>query len=521
MSEGQGLFDGLNASAERRSACVAIEEPDGTSITYQALHNLAGRVRDYVRLQRGGRGERVGLCMTKSIDAVAVIFGVLKAGAAYVPCDPHAPPSRNAFILADCQVKVAFVEERLAGDLNRELETLGVSIPLFIIGTPGGGAALSEAIGRAHHNTPLPKTADAQPEPDDLAYILYTSGSTGRPKGVMLTHRNAVSFVQWCSEIFRPTAEDRFSSHAPFHFDLSILDIYVPTQHGATLVLVAHELGKEPSRLADFIDRKRITVWYSAPSILSLMAQFGDLLSRGYEALRLVLFAGEVFPIGHLRSLRQQWPQPRFCNLYGPTETNVCTFLEVPAQIPAERSEPYPIGTTCSHLSSRVIDEDGMDVIGSARGELCIAGPAVTPGYWRRPEQTAKVFLNDDDGRQWYRTGDVVSLDEHGDYLFHGRRDRMVKKRGYRIELGEIESCLYTHPSIRQAAVVAVETGEGLSIKAFVCTRDAQRPSLIALKQYCSRRIPLYMIPDVIVFRDSLPTTSTDKVAYEALKELV
>ena len=209
----------------------------------------------------------------------------------------------------------------------------------------------------------------------------------------MLTHRNAVSFVQWCSEIFRPTAEDRFSSHAPFHFDLSILDIYVPIQHAATLVLVAHELGKEPSRLADFIDRKRITVWYSAPSILSLMAQFGDLLSRGYEALRLVLFAGEVFPIGHLRSLREQWPQPRFCNLYGPTETNVCTFLEVPAQIPAERSEPYPIGTTCSHLSSRVIDEDGMDVIGSARGELCIAGPAVTPGNWRRPKQTAKVFL--------------------------------------------------------------------------------------------------------------------------------
>ena len=518
---GQALFDGLNASAERRSACVALEESDGTSITYEALHNLAGRVRDYVRLHRGGRGERVGLCMTKSIDAVAAVFGVLKAGAAYVPCDPHAPPSRNAFILADCQVKLAFVEERLAEDLARELEKLGAFIPLFIIGTSAGGAALSDAIDRARHNTPLPKTADAQPEPDDLAYILYTSGSTGRPKGVMLTHRNAVSFVQWCSETFRPTVEDRFSSHAPFHFDLSILDIYVPIQHGATLVLVAHELGKEPSRLADFIDRKRITAWYSAPSILSLMAQFGDLPSRGYDALRLVLFAGEVFPIRHLRILRQQWPRPRFFNLYGPTETNVCTFFEVPAQIPAERSEPYPIGKICSHLSSRVVDEDGMDVIGRDRGELCIAGPAVTPGYWGRPEQTAKAFWNDEDGLQWYRTGDVVSLGEDQDYLFHGRRDRMVKKRGYRVELGEIESCLYAHPRVGQAAVVAVETSEGLSIKAFVCMRAAQRPSLIALKQYCSGKIPLYMIPDVFVFPDSLPTTSTDKIDYEALKQLV
>ena len=136
------------------------------------------------------------------------------------------------------------------------------------------------------------------------------------------------------------------------------------------------------------------------------------------------------------------------------------------------------------------------------------------------PEQTAKAFGNDEEGRQWYRTGDVVALDEHRDYLFHGRRDRMGKQRGHRIELGEIESCLYAHPSVQQATAVAVETGEGLSIKAFLCTRDAQRPSLIALKQDRSGKIPLYMIPDVFVFRDSLPTTSTDKVAYEALKQL-
>ena len=140
-------------------------------------------------------------------------------------------------------------------------------------------------------------------KPSDLAYILYTSGSTGKPKGVMLSHENAVSFVDWCSESFEPTAADRFSSHAPFHFDLSILDIHVCLKHGATLVLIGEDIGKDAPRLAQLIADERISIWYSAPSILALLAQFGNLATHDYSALRQVLFAGEVFPVKHLRTL--------------------------------------------------------------------------------------------------------------------------------------------------------------------------------------------------------------------------
>src|SRR5262249_14488047 len=147
---------------------------------------------------------------------------------------------------------------------------------------------------------------------DDLAYILYTSGSTGRPKGVTLSHANASTFVDWCSTTFEPTSDDRFSAHAPFHFDLSILDIWVALKHGATLMIIDEELGKDPSGLARYIAGARISIWYSAPSILSLLAQRGQLASHDYGSLRLVLFAGEVFPVTHLRSLQRLWPHPRY-----------------------------------------------------------------------------------------------------------------------------------------------------------------------------------------------------------------
>lgn len=197
----------------------------------------------------------------------------------------------------------------------------------------------------------------------DLAYILYTSGSTGKPKGVMLSHENAVSFVNWCSETFAPIAADRFSSHAPFHFDLSILDLHVCLKHGATLVLIGEDIGKDAPRLAQLIADERISIWYSAPSILALLAQYGSLARHDYSALRQVLFAGEVFPVKHLRMLCELLPGARYFNLYGPTETNVCTWYEVPLPVPPERTTPYPIGYVCSHLRARVFDEHGAAVV--------------------------------------------------------------------------------------------------------------------------------------------------------------
>jgi amino acid adenylation domain-containing protein len=510
----------LDEAAQLRPEHIALIEPQGHAISYRDLAQLSDRLRDRL-VHIGVRpGDRVGICLRKSIDSVASIFGILKAGAAYVPVDPTAPAARSAYIFGNCSVKALITETGAAQKLEKTGQ-LPRDLGLVLLEGTGVAKFLEGALLRQQQTDPAPIAATAVAAPDDLAYILYTSGSTGKPKGVMLSHRNGVSYVNWCSEIFRPTADDRFSSHAPFHFDLSILDLYLPMKHAATLVLISEELGKEPLGLAELISRERISIWYSTPSILSLLTQYGKLETHSYDALRIVLFAGEVFPVKHLRALLALLQKPRYFNLYGPTETNVCTYFEIPSEIPAERIQPYPIGKTCSHVRTKVLDEQGQEVVRGEEGELCVTGDGVMQGYWNMPEQTARVFLEDSGGQRWYKTGDVVTEQVDGNYVILGRRDRMVKRRGYRIELDEIEMALYTHPAVKEAAAIALPGEDsGVRIKAVLACRDGKRPSLIELKRFCVENLPAYMVPDLFAFHDALPKTSTDKMDYQRLKSM-
>jgi acyl-CoA synthetase (AMP-forming)/AMP-acid ligase II len=227
-----------------------------------------------------------------------------------------------------------------------------------------------------------------------------------------------------------------------------------------------------------------------------------------------------VFPLKHLRLLKSLLPEPRYFNLYGPTETNVCTFYEIPREIPPERTQPFPIGRACSHLKTMVVGGDGRLGPAGSEGELCVAGAGVMQGYWNLPENTARAFLAASDAR-WYRTGDVVVESADGSYVYLGRRDRMVKRRGYRVELGEIESALYRHAAVKEAAAIALsDPDEGVRVKVFLSCREGKRPSLIELKAFCAAHLPTYMIPDLFAFPDSLPKTSTDKIDYQRLTEL-
>jgi acyl-coenzyme A synthetase/AMP-(fatty) acid ligase len=249
--------------------------------------------------------------------------------------------------------------------------------------------------------------------------------------------------------------------------------------------------------------------------------EFGQLQEHDYGRLRLVLFAGEVFPVKHLRALKASIPHPAYYNLYGPTETNVCTFYRIPDQIAPDRTDPYPIGEVCSHLEAMVIDAEGCRVRAGEEGELVVRGPAVTRGYWNLADRNARAFHRDESGAAWYRTGDIV-VDSPDGYVFLGRRDRMVKKRGYRIELGEIEARLYEHPALREVAVVDVRPADGdLQVVAFVVTGNGERVSIIALKRFCAERLPGYMVPDRFVQRPELPHTSTDKIDYPGVRALL
>jgi amino acid adenylation domain-containing protein len=519
VSRPYALADLLEASAGRAPEQVALVIPGGARITYAELDALSDRLRDRLWHLGVRPGDRVGFRLHKSIDSVVTLFGILKTGAAYVPVDAESPAPRGAYILNDCQVKVVITERSLQESLERELGKLGASPSLVALDEGAGGLAMPAALDALQRSDPAPRVRTVHPASGDIAYILYTSGSTGNPKGVVLTHGNAASFVDWCARTFDLSGDDVFSSHAPFHFDLSILDIFVSIRQGARLVLIGESLGKDPLRLAAAIAAEGITVWYSTPSILSLLADYGKLERHDCSRLRVVFFAGEVFPIPRFAALRKHWSWPRYVNLYGPTETNVCTWYEVPPDESWKDLSTFPIGRVCPPNQARVVDDDGVEVAEGGEGELVIHGTNVMRGYWNLPEHDARAFHVDADGRRWYRTGDIVRTDADGHYRYLSRKDRMVKRRGYRVELGEIEAGLAKHPDIREAAVVAVaDPQSGVRITAFVSCHEGKALTIIALKSFSSQVLPPYMIPDAFKVLRTLPLTSTDKVDLQALR---
>lgn len=507
----------LERSAGFHPGKTAVVDPEReVAVTYAEFQRLAESIGEKLAAAGVREEDRVGICLPKSIASISGIFGALRAGAAYVPVDSTAPAERNAFIFSDCAVRAIIVAEKLADGLRAKFgeDRLTNAGPLDCLSPYGVPAVLLVASAEV---APAFEGVDTS----NLGYILYTSGSTGKPKGVMHTHASGLAFIDWCSEAFAPAAEDCFSSHAPFHFDLSILDIYVSIKHGAKLVLLGETLGKQPAKLAAVIASERISIWYSTPSILRLLVEYGQEQVWDHSALRIVFFAGEVFPVKHLRSVMAMWPKPRYFNLYGPTETNVCTYYEVPVPFPEDRTEPFPIGKDCADDVGMVVNPDHQEVPRGEEGELYVKGGSVMRGYWNLPERNAQAFHTDAEGGKWYKTGDVVKIDENGDYDYIGRRDRMVKRRGYRVELGEIEAALYSHESVDEAAVVATPDQEnGVLIRAYLNWSGDKPPSLIAMKQFCSKKLPLYMIPDKFTAVGVLPKTSTAKVDYQKLLDL-
>ena|SRR5687768_5822881 len=501
----------LDLSRVRYPRNVAVEDPiRGDAMTYAELGIRADAISEALQRHGAGHGDRIGICAPKSCAVVAVIHGILATGAAYLPVDASSPYPRIAGILADGDTAMIVAHTAAVDSLRismgwalQTLEELGDDLVLL------RGSESSSRVSLAAARDPV--------DPASSAYILYTSGSTGKPKGVVHTHASALSFIDWCTSVFLPSPSDRFSSHAPFHFDLSILDLFVPAAHGASVVLIGEETGKSPQTLAALIATTRTSVWYSTPSTLRLLSDYGHLERHDVSALRLVLFAGEVFPVAPLRKLLTRWQHPRYFNLYGPTETNVCTFHEVPHEMPPGAGQ-LPIGKVCPNDAARVIDENDRDVERPREGELVVSGGTVMREYWNLPDKTHAAFLRDNNGVAWYRTGDIVREDENGDYHFLGRRDRMVKRRGYRVELGEIEYALATHPSLSEAAVTAVTDADSVvRIDAHVSSRDETQPSIIDLKRFCAERLPAYMVPDRFRRVERLPRTSTGKIDYVAL----
>ncbi len=518
------LPDLLSYSANRWPEDPAIVM-DAIALSYSELEAASNRFARALVRSGVGHGDRVALWLPKSPEAAVALYGVMKAGAAYVAVDPSAPPARLAYIARDCQVAgVVTLSTRFAA-LGREFAGDAPMRVVLHADTEADPVRLARlpTISWAEINQGSPEPLSNPAKETDLAYILYTSGSTGEPKGVMISHRSSLSFVEWAGDTFAITREDRMANHAGFHFDLSVFDLFAGARAGATVYPVSPRVAPFPAALSRQWSDQRLTVWYATPSTLIQLLARGNLSAVDLSALRLVLFAGEVFPVKHLRQLMALVPRARFANLYGPTETNVCTWYEVQS-LPSEGSS-LPIGRSCSNCQVLLLDEAGLAVRDGEVGELWVSGGTLMHGYWGRPELTARALkeieVSPGQRKRAYRTGDLVRRLGDGDLQFVGRRDHQVKTRGYRVELGEIEAMLSRHPAVDESVVLAVPDEEiGHRLKAVVVPNAGKPVDEAELKRHCSEVLPRYMIPEMIEFRSNLPRTGSDKVDREALLRL-
>jgi amino acid adenylation domain-containing protein len=497
-------------------------------MTYAQLDRESNAMAHFLLETGVERGERIGIYMDRSIPSIVSVFGILKSGATYVPIDPACPPNRFQYIAGSCGMKYILCTKEKMTNLERLVSKESSIKNILVVNglekgfsMPGSVKLIDWQVIRETSRSDAPGVGMTD---RDLAYILFTSGSTGIPKGVMISHLNSLTFINAAYDVFRLTMNDRISNICPLHFDMSVFDLFVAMKAGSTMVIIPETVTMFPMKLAEVIAKNRITVWNSVPSALSLLATCNNLGDHDFSSLRLILFAGEVFPLKYLRILKEAIPAARFCNMYGQTEANSSTYYWVD-DLPEDSRDPLPIGRALPNFDVFALDEEGKHVTEAGQeGELYVRASTVALGYMGDPERTEKSFVNNplkqDMDERVYKTGDLVRLGGDGNYVFLGRKDHMIKCRGFRIEIGEIETVLCNHPEIKNAVVIPIpDELIGNRISAIVTSLKPNTISREDILHFCSQQLPRYMIPDSIEFRDNLPITSSGKVDRKKLSD--
>jgi L-proline---[L-prolyl-carrier protein] ligase len=486
------------------------------AITYQTLARRTSQLAACLREHGVRNGDRVGIRLSPSLESAVAVYGILKAGAAFVPIDPNAPVERLGRIIHTGNIRHLVTHGTDVESQDRLFE-LCPALKCLIgpLQKPvSGPVAVSWSDVQAF-------PAESPPcdiSPNDSAYVIFTSGSTGTPKGIVHTHFSGQSYARLSAATYGVGAEDRVANLSPLHFDMSTFGYLSAPLAGATTVLVPDAYLKLPASLSQLLESEKVTIWYSVPFLLSQLLERGALDRRNLTALRWVMFGGEPFPPGQLHRLMKLLPNARFSNVYGPAEVNQCTRYHVPpitqhSQVDQETSA-IPIGRVWEETESLVVDTIDCAVDDGDAGELLIHSSTMMQSYWDRPATDCETFLIvpcDSGSKKFYRTGDMVRRDENGDLVFLGRRDRQIKIRGYRVELDEVEHILASHPNVIEAAVFRSVDVNVPSLAA-VAIVGQQSVSVESLRRFLARKLPSYVVPATIEIRESLPRTTTGKI---------
>jgi amino acid adenylation domain-containing protein len=514
---GPNLARHFYAAAERAPARAAVVH-EGGSLDYAGLRDLSESLR--TALADEAR-PCAGLLAARGPFAYAAVQAILAEGKAYVPLNPRFPPERNAYILEKADIGTLYVGSdclanlaALAPFLRRPLRAVLLE-PL----PPGAGTLPPGLEIRGVSARPGIAPAPLKPALSGGGYVLFTSGSTGAPKGVRVTGANVESYLRSIQALYPLYPEDRVSQLFDLTFDLAAHDQFATWAAGATLVAFPEKALLAP---LPFARNHGVTVWFSVPSLPAFIESARQAADDALPDVRLTLFCGEKLTLNTCALWRRIAPASRIANLYGPTEATIAiTHFELKPGFPAEKAWQggIPIGKPFPGQAAEVRREDGSPCGPGEAGGLWLAGDQVAEGYVGDPAKTAERFQARA-GTIWYRTGDLAARDADGDLHFLGREDFQVKVMGYRIELGEIECALLaaSGAAFALADVAALRNGLDEIYGVLPAACAARRKDILAaLKD----RLPAYMVPRRLFFRDAIPVNANGKMDRQALKAVL
>jgi amino acid adenylation domain-containing protein len=480
--------------AGQRPESIAVED-QVTRWTYRELNKRSNQIAHFLREAGATAESLVAICMERSVQMIAGMLAILKAGSAYVPIDPAYPAERRSLMLEG--VPLLLTTKKLAGkfvhcavrvicvDDERVLQASAENLPRLSIG-------------------------------ESLAYVIYTSGSTGQPKGVAVMHRGVIRL--FCNSNFLAIEEsDVVAQTLNVCFDAAMQEIWGALLNGARLVILDKESMLSPSRFQQELERRGITV-------LTLIRALFNLLAReapgAFAKLNYVVLGGEPADPRSVAAVLKYGPPKHLLNAYGPTEASVAaTCMEVRAVF--EGAISIPIGRPISNTTIYLLDGHQIPVPIGVAGEIYIGGPGVARGYVGAPQLTAERFIDDpfsnELGARLYKTGDLARWLSDGTIDLIGRADAQVKIRGFRIEPSEIEAVLKQHPGVRDAVVLLQGDAPGEKRLVAYVADERLRLNATELRDFLKSKLPDYMLPAKIVVLEKFPLNSNGKIDRHAL----
>lgn len=505
------IIDLFEAQVAKTPDNIAVIFED-IQLTYGELNEKANRLaytlRESVYIQPD---DIIALQLERSEWMIISIFGILKAGAAYLPIATDFPASRVEYMLQDSQAK-ALLSDKQSYSIAKEMES---RLPVI-------------AVESLVTTTKVPIDFQSSPiNAHNLAYIIYTSGSTGQPKGVMIEHQGIVNRLNWMQNAYPIGQGDCILQKTPYTFDVSVWEVLWWSLQGATVVMLEPKSEKEPAKIIETIAKYQVSTMHFVPSMLNAFLAYVHQfpIQQETQSLRQVFASGEALGMEQIHQFNQLIgnKQTLLHNLYGPTEASIdvsyfdCRELGNKSMV--------PIGKPIENIELHIINKNRELVPLGITGELCISGVGLARGYVNNPILTAEKFIPHPfkEGERLYKTGDLARWLPDGNIEFLGRIDHQLKIRGYRIEAGEIEQALLAYPTVESVVVIGYKKKkeESQELVAYLTAQEgAELPDIATFHQFLGKRLPDYMIPAYFIALEQMPLNASGKINRKALPPL-